>query len=273
MALIERAIGLIPAAGHATRMGALPYSKELLPVGVDRDSPDGPSRMRPVCLELIGAFRQSGIRRAVVIVRSGKWDIPAFLGNGKREGVDLGYAVMEHPYGAPFTLDAAYPFVRDAPVALGFPDTLFEPAVAFRTLFERLDETGAVMALGLFPVADPRTTDMVETDGRGRVTALHVKPRSTTLTHAWCIAAWRPDFTEFLHRWVAAQLATRAPNALAAQEWYVGQVIQEAIASGLFVVGMPVSDVPFRDLGTPEALLSAIAQRGTGVSGKGPSHE
>lgn len=38
---------------------------------------------------------------------------------------------MRLPFGAPITLDQAYPFVHDKIIALGFPDIIFKPDDAF----------------------------------------------------------------------------------------------------------------------------------------------
>ncbi|RMD74724.1 MAG: nucleotidyl transferase, partial [Chloroflexi bacterium] len=67
-------IGLIPAGGMATRLGPLPCSKELLPVGGWAE-PDG-LRPRPIITYLLAQWQRAGITRAFIVVKPGKWDIP-----------------------------------------------------------------------------------------------------------------------------------------------------------------------------------------------------
>ncbi|MEM6402045.1 MAG: dTDP-glucose pyrophosphorylase, partial [Cyanobacteria bacterium P01_D01_bin.116] len=145
-------IGLIPAGGKATRISPLPLSKELYPVGFrgDRDieinnqtknqtknqnnnQNNNQNHLRPKVVShyLLEKMQLAGIDKAYFILRSGKWDIPGYFGDGEMLSMSLGYLIMGVPYGVPFTLDSAYPFVKDAVVALGFPDILFEPKDAF----------------------------------------------------------------------------------------------------------------------------------------------
>ncbi len=106
-------IGLIPAAGRGTRIGPLPCSKEVYPVGFA--STDGGRRVpKAVCQYLLEKMRVAGIVKAYVVLREGKWDIPASLGDGATAGMHLAYLMVGISFGVPFTLDQAYPFVRDS---------------------------------------------------------------------------------------------------------------------------------------------------------------
>ena len=112
--------GLIPAGGLAERLGKLPYSKEVLPYK------DDSGKMRVISENLINYFRLAGIKNIYFIIRKGKWDIPEYFGDGSAYGVNIGYLTMKLPYGTPFTLSQAFPFVKDKIVALGFPDIIFK---------------------------------------------------------------------------------------------------------------------------------------------------
>ena len=247
-------VGLIPAAGRAQRLGALPCSKEVFPVGFE-ETPDG-RQPRPACAHLLEAFRDGGIRRAFVLLRQGKWDIPAVLGRGRRYGVDLAYLALEPTSGVPQTLDAAFPFVADATVALGFPDILFEPRDAYIQVLDRLERTSADVVLGLFRTDRPDKADMVETDDRGRARRLVIKRPGSELDHTWGVAAWRPTFSRFLRDAVA-----RPSDG---DELYVGDVLQLAIEAGHHVDSVVLPAGRCLDLGTPEDLVRAF--RG-GLSG------
>jgi len=247
-------IGLIPAGGLATRIGPLPCSKELYPIGV-RDS-RGEHGLRPkvVCHYLLEKMKQAGVAKAYIILREGKWDIPAYLRNGAIVDMHIAYLVLSMPFGTPFTLDEAYPFVRQSVVAFGFPDMLFRPDDAFVQLRSCLSSSSASVMLGLFPAKEPEKVDMVDIEENGRVLRILVKPAKTNLTYTWGIALWTPVFTEFLHDFVS----TRSLSAAGQPEVNVGNVIQAAIEAGFEVEAIPVSGEPYLDIGTPEGLALAL---------------
>jgi glucose-1-phosphate thymidylyltransferase len=247
---IPELIGLVPAAGQARRLGALAGSKELLPFGfAERDASGGAPEPRLPFHELLAALRAGGVERAFVVLRPGKWDVPAHLGDGGA-GPRLAYLLRDGSRSLPESLDAAYPFVRGAHVALGFPDVLFAPRDAYATLRARLAETGADVVLGLFPAPRPHTTDMVELDG-DRVARLELRPARTALTHAWLLAVWGPAFTELLHEFVAD--AATGPPAQGGER-QLGEVLGRAVARGMDVRGVALPGARYRDLGTPEEL-------------------
>lgn len=183
-------IGLIPTAGRATRLGPLPCSKEIYPIGFR----PGGQGLKPKAAGhyLLEKMRRAGIEQAYIVLRAGKWDIPAYFRDGAEAGMRLGYVVVDETDGVPYTLDHAYPFVQDAVVALGFPDILFSADDAFVRLRERQERTGADIVLGLFPGDQPHKTDMVELDARGTVRRILIKPGRTDLKYTWGIALWTP---------------------------------------------------------------------------------
>ena len=195
----RRLIGLLPAAGRATRLAPLPCSKELLPVGYRRSGVDGAIRPKVASHYLLEKMHAAGAREVYIIVRPGKWDIPEYYADGASFGMDIAYLVANEPLGPPFTLDHAYPFARDATVLFGFPDILFEPNDAFATGLARLDETGADMVVGAYPPHPDEAFDVVEADADGRVRLLAVKEQVGDRTVAPSILGIRgvaPD----LHR-------------------------------------------------------------------------
>jgi glucose-1-phosphate thymidylyltransferase len=256
--IFTETIGLIPAAGVATRLGRIPGSKEVFPLSWER-SPGGGLRPRVACEHLLDAMRHAHIESAYIILRDGKWDIPGYLQSGGAFGVRLAYLMAELLHGVPFSLDAAFSFVKEARVALGFPDILFGPIDAYRTTLARQEETGADVVLGLFPARDPSTCDMVETGG-SRVVKIEVKPARSTLRETWGLAVWTPRFTRFLHEYVrAAADSAREEGSL--PELFVGDVIQAAIDGGSQVEGIRVSEEPYIDIGTPESLRDAVLRQ------------
>lgn len=249
-------VALVPAAGRATRLGALPCSKEIVPVGARRD-PDGTSRAVVAIHPLLEALHAARVERAFVILRHGKWDIPAFLGGRPELGPELAYLVVEPTRGVPFTLDAAHGFVRGARVALGLPDILFEPVDAFARLIDAFDATRSDAVLGLFPTDAPGRSDMVAHSDGGRVTGIVVKPDHTDLTMSWILALWGDTFSAFMHdylqRWNGAG------------ELHQGQVFQAAIDAGLILEGVTFDEGRFIDIGTPDGLERARTMRITSL--------
>ncbi|HEY9805200.1 MAG TPA: sugar phosphate nucleotidyltransferase, partial [Candidatus Obscuribacterales bacterium] len=228
-------IGLLPAGGQATRIAPLPLSKELYPIGFQSVASGQSVRPKVVSQYLLERLQQAGITQAYFILRPGKWDIPAYFGDGSALDMHLGYLIMGLPYGVPYTLDQAYPFVQNAIVALGFPDILFWPEAAFSQLLQHQAQTQADVVLGLFPTDQPQKAGMVNFDSSGRVHLIIEKPSQTDLKYMWAIAVWTPTFTHFLHDYlISLEVAkTHTPEPVRpSQELAIGDVIQAGIATG-----------------------------------------
>jgi glucose-1-phosphate thymidylyltransferase len=194
------------------------------------------------------------ITKAFVILRDGKWDIPAYFGDGKVLDMNLAYLMMDLPYGVPFTLDQAFPFVKDAVIALGFPDIIFQPGDAYRKLLLRQAETDADLVLGLFAAHQPQKTDMVEIGDGGKICALHIKPGQTQLTYTWQIAVWTPAFTRYMHEYVLCRKEEGA-NLTGQKELFVGDVIHSAIQDKMRTEYVLFPEGNYMDIGTPDDLL------------------
>ena len=250
----QEVIGLIPAAGLASRLAPLPCSKELYPVGFGSEHSGSGIYPKVVCQYLLEKMALAGISKAYLILREGKWDIPAYFGDGSTFGLTLAYLMMGLPFGAPYTLDQAYPFVKRAIVALGFPDILFEPEDAFVQVLARLEAGDVDVVLGLCPAGSPQKMDMVDVLDDGRIERLVIKPQQTNLYYSWAVAVWTPVFTNFMHEYLAGCEETAAQQP----EMFVGDVFNAAIQEGLKVEGVLVSDKPCLDIGTGDDLLKAV---------------
>jgi glucose-1-phosphate thymidylyltransferase len=247
-------IGLIPAGGRGERVYPLPCSKEIYPIGFRNTQIKSEKRPKVACHYLLEKMRFAGISKAYVVLRDGKWDIPAYLGNGSMLDMRLAYLMVSLPFGPPYSLDEAYPFLREVIVAFGFPDILFEPESAFTELLKRQENSDADVLLGLFPADEPQKMDMVDLDDRDRVRDIVIQPSQTDLRYSWDIAVWTPAFTEFIHEY----LATHRASAGLSPELSVGEVIQAAIRQKLRVEGVQVSEEPYLDIGTPQGLDKAL---------------
>jgi glucose-1-phosphate thymidylyltransferase len=168
-------VGVVPAAGHATRLGPLPCSKEMLPVGG-----------RPVVEYVVARMRRAADEIRVV-TRPEKTDVAEHAGK-------LGAVVVE---GRPASVAASIRLGCDglAPddvALLGFPDSVWEPDDGFLRLVDALDDATAV-ALGCFRSAELERSDVVVLDARGQVREVQVKPERPEADVIWGCAAARVD--------------------------------------------------------------------------------
>jgi len=246
-------VALIPSAGRATRLGRLPHSKEIHPVGV--------SPPRAVCEFLLDSLVAAGIQLGYVILRPGKWDIPEHL-EGLELDIDLAYLTIENSPSVAHTLDRAHPFVAGRRVALGFPDIVFQPRDAFQQVLDRQEATDAPLVLGLFPTDQGPRSDMVELDDDGRARRIVIKEPGTDLRFMWSIAIWTPRFTDYLHRFLERPALAREAASGHGRELFIGDVVQAAIDDGLEVQTVVFADGSILDVGTPASLRLAEQQLG-----------
>ena len=247
-------IGLIPCGGYASRISPLPCSKEILPVGLQQNE-KGSLRPKVVSHYLLDRFRMGGVRKAFFILRKGKWDIPDYYGDGSSVGMVLGYLITGLPHGPPYTLDQAYPFVRDKRVALGFPDILLGPPDAFRKALDHLSASRTDIVLGLYRIYQSRLSDMVAVDRGGRVLEVIPKPCEKNLRLGWMFAVWTPVFTEFMHDYLAVpRTSAQLPGSLLPEELTVGHVIQAGIRAGIRAQSVFFRGHRYLDIGSTEGL-------------------
>lgn len=254
---------MLPAGGKATRIAPLPCSKELFPLGFRPADQDRSLRPKVACHYLLEKMRLAGVAKAYVILRKGKWDIPAYLGDGTMLDMHLGYLIMNLPFGVPYTLDQAYPFVKDAMVIFGFPDIIFQPDDAFVQLLTKQTESNADIVLGLFLAHQPHKMDMVDFSSDGQIRKIEIKPVKTHFRYTWIIAVWTPKFTCFMHEYVLAgqknHMKDKAvANSKKQDEVFLGDVIQSAIQNDLRIDTVLFNDGDYLDIGTPEDMVRAV---------------
>ncbi len=243
-------------------MSPLPLSKELFPIGFYQQAGENRLHPKPVCLNLLEKMRMADVTEAYVVLRKGKWDIPAYLGDGKSLNMNIGYLIMDLPYGVPFTLDQAFPFIQDTTVVFGFPDTIFQPDDAFLRLLVKQAECNADVVLGLFPAENPHKMDMVALNESGNVSCIQIKPTQTSLKYTWIIAVWNYAFTCYLHKFVnrhrqALSLEKNDRSQRYANEIYISDVVQSALNSGYKIENVVFNDGDYIDIGTPEDMVRA----------------
>jgi glucose-1-phosphate thymidylyltransferase len=247
-------IGIVPMAGLATRLGQLPCSKEIHPIAPEIWMKNGGEPPRVVCEYLLRKMQIAGITKVYIVIRNGKWDIPSFLEDGSAIGLNLAYLMMGLPYGSPYSIDQAYPFLDGSTVALGFPDMILGPGNIFKEVLEHQKTEQVDIVLGLFPTDRPDKVDMVEVNENKRITNIIIKPGQTDLKFSWGIAVWSPIFSSYMHNY----LQLHQNDVKSKPELFVGDIIQSAINDGMRVEGIRVSDKPFLDIGTKDDLRQVI---------------
>ena len=260
-------VGLIPAGGRAERIAPLPCSKELFPIGFQIMQGSAEPRPKVVSHYLFEKFQVAGITKAYIVLRKGKWDIPAYFGHGELVNMHLGYLIMGDSFGPPFTLDQAYPFVRDKIVAFGFPDIMISSRNMFSPLLKQQVTTQADMVLAVFPAHNSQLMDMVEIDENGKIHAMFLKPDKTDLQLCWLGGVWTPVFTEFMHEYLQdyrreSDSQISKAGKLEGEDLTVGAVIQAAIQKGLQVYGVVFPEGKYIDIGTSDNLVKSVEMLG-----------
>lgn len=168
-------IGVLPAAGHATRLQPLEGSKEVLEI-------DG----RPVIDFIVERMRRGGCEELRIVTRPEKADVVAYA---ERIGAKV---ILARP--ETVTESFAAGFAGAAPddvILIGWPDTLWEPKDGYATLVTSLN-AGPDVALGLFRLErDLERSDVVVFDDDGRVAGIEIKPETPRSDRIWGCAAAR----------------------------------------------------------------------------------
>jgi glucose-1-phosphate thymidylyltransferase len=217
-------VGVIPAAGYATRLQPLSGSKEMLPV-----------QGRPVMDYVIGRMRCAGCTELRIVTRTEKEDV---IAHAEELGASI---VLAYPSttGESFAEGIAG-LAPDEIVLMGWPDTIWEPEDGYCPLVEAV-EGGHEIALGLFQTPDLERSDVVSFDEAGRVTGVHIKPAKPPSGWIWGCAAAR----------------ARALVGLEREAW-PGSFFDSLCKKGLELYSVRLSDV-WLDIGTKEALERAMA--------------
>jgi glucose-1-phosphate thymidylyltransferase len=241
----------------------LPCSKEIFPIGFGEIGPSSRERPKVAAHYLLEKMRLAGAKRAYMVLSKGKWDIPAYLGDGSIVNMAIAYLMTGLPYGVPFTVDSAFPFLADKLIMFGFPDIILQPDDVYLRLLDQIRTVKADLVLGLFPAVNPKKMDMVVLDTNGAIAGIDIKPVCTHLHWTWTVAVWNFTFTRFMHDFVSRELQRMATAADGDglekyREWFVGDVIREAIGSELKIDQVKFPQGRYIDIGSPEDLQTAV---------------
>ncbi len=242
MSQTSRVTGVIPAAGFARRLGdAISGSKEVIPVAE-----------RPAAAHLMERLSRSGVDRAVVALRRGKWDVVEALRPAHLHGVELAYVIVDETPSVAHSIAPALRLASGDLIALAFPDVIFEPRDALAHMVQARASSGADVVLGLFPTDAPERVDMVRLDEAGRPLEIVIKQPDCGLRYSWTLAVWTPHFTDYLLSHLDDD-----PAAGPTGELQVGEIVQKAITDGMEVAAVAFDDGYYLDIGTPDDLARA----------------
>lgn len=244
-------IGILPAAGKGSRLGGLPFSKELFPLPVDSKK----LRLLPVCTFMIQSMHEGGAKKIIVTVSPTKVDIASYIGDGSILGIDAAFVMQrDGTKGMPYAIHAAAKFSGESTVLFGMPDTRILPANAFVQLLDEHRQRNADLTLGLFPTQLPGKYGMVKFEESGAIQDIIDKPQSTTLKYMWGIACWEPVFNKFL----AACLDS---NPYADREIVLGDIFKAALTT-LNVHAVTFEQGAYEDFGTVDEIAAGFTKYG-----------
>ncbi|MDX1616401.1 MAG: sugar phosphate nucleotidyltransferase [Candidatus Promineifilaceae bacterium] len=248
-------VSIVPAAGLGSRLGSIPCSKEIMPLGfrTEKRLQHG-GQWEPITAietHLLG-HQAAGVERCCIVIGPSKHDIVEYLGNGSRLGLSLTYLYQQRLRGMPFALDLARPWIDQATVLFSMPDTLITPTDAFSRLAKQHRSGRADVTLGLFNTETPEKFGMIQLDAEGQPVDFIDKPKKTDLQLMWGMAIWSPTFTTFMSEYLE-QLPEGGPECV------LSDVFLAALREGGLALDACVfSDGRYHDIGTPESFQAAV---------------
>jgi glucose-1-phosphate thymidylyltransferase len=247
-------VGILPAAGIASRLRPFRYPKELMPVLFTRDVHS--DRARPVVAAeySLTAMREAGIVKCIVIINESKPEILKYFGNGSELGMNLMYAVQSKPTGLPHAINSVKDWIEGAHVCLALPDTVFRPRHAIVDICQEISHSNSDLVLGVFPTREPQSLGPVRVTSDGRVLEVQDKPVETDLKNTWGVAVWSPRFTTLLNE----RVCRWEEKGACAKEHPLGGVFDEAVRCGFSVRSVTYEKGDYIDIGKPEGIYSMI---------------
>jgi glucose-1-phosphate thymidylyltransferase len=230
--------GIILAGGSATRLrpASLAISKQLMPV-----------YDKPLIYYPLTTLMLSGIRDILLI--STPHDLPLFkklFEQSSSWGINLNFAVQNHPGGLAEALLIGESFIDSDEVALILGDNLFHGTGLGRQLQDSFVNPGALIAA--YHVSDPRAFGVVEFDSNGIAHTLEEKPENPR--SSWAVPGIYFYDETAVQRAKGLKLSPRG-------ELEITDLNLSYLAEGQLRVKTFARGTTWLDMGTPNTLLEA----------------
>jgi dTDP-glucose pyrophosphorylase len=232
--------GIVPAAGVASRIQPLAFSKELLPVGSvisgDKEHP------KVISEYLIDRLSIAGVEKICMVISPEKSDILRYYGKG-HSSIHFNYVIQKERRGLCDAVFTAAPLISsDEDVIIGLPDTLWFPVDALCYL------PSSELSFLLFPSETPQNFDAVELGKDGYISKIKVK--EAKVTSHWIWGAFKMPgfiFHQLHHLW----------NKRKQIDIYFGTLVNAYIQNGAHVSGI-YAGKKYVDVGTLKGYRDAI---------------
>ena len=247
--------GIVPAAGHGSRMQPLAFSKELLPVGSRADGER--ERPRAVSEYLVERLILGGADKLCFVIAPGKSDIMEYYG-GRVFSAAVFYAVQPEACGLCDAIFRALPLVgAGESVLVGLPDTIWYPHDGLSALPDD------PLSFLLFPVDRPELFDAVVLDARGRVERIHVKRPERASPWIWgAFKVQAGALRELYELWQARDR----------RDEYLGTLVNAWIERGGIATGLRIG-ASYVDVGTVRGYREAVMLLSSSAPGALPRTE
>ena len=215
-----RVVGIVPAAGWATRLNLSEGSKEMLTV-----------MGKPVMDHVIERMQIAAPDSIRVVTRPAKLDV---IRHSRELGLEVTLAETRSVNES--IAVAVEGLEPDDMVLIGFPDSIWEPLNGYRLLLDRLSPERTVV-LGLFIWSEANRGDVVVMDASGTVHEIVPKPTVPSSNLIWGCAVATAGVLDGIQRfehpgqYFAALSPTRSVGGVHLSDRYIDIGTLDALAA------------------------------------------